>query len=240
MLRLDKFLANETGMTRKEVKDLLKKGLVTVNDEVVKKPETKVEPDSDKIICDSKEISYCPLVYYMFHKPAGCVSATQDNHDKTVLDFFTASERKKDLFPVGRLDKDTEGLLLITNDGELAHRLLSPKKHVDKTYYVEIDKPITNNDATQLTEGIDIGEKNKTLPATLEKLSDYSYYITIQEGKFHQIKRMFQAVGSEVTYLKRLRMGTLNLDTNLAPGTYRPLSEEEVYGLYGKDLTTDE
>jgi 16S rRNA pseudouridine516 synthase len=176
----------------------------------------------------------------MFHKPAGCVSATQDNHDKTVLDFFTASERKKDLFPVGRLDKDTEGLLLITNDGELAHRLLSPKKHVDKTYYVEIDKPITNNDVTQLTEGIDIGEKNKTLPATLEKLSDYSYYITIQEGKFHQIKRMFQAVGSEVTYLKRLRMGTLNLDTNLAPGTYRPLSEEEVFGLYGKDLMTDE
>jgi 16S rRNA pseudouridine516 synthase len=240
MIRLDKFLANETGMTRKEVKDLLKKGLVTVNDEVVKKPETKVEPDSDKIICDGKEVSYCPLVYYMFHKPAGCVSATQDNHDKTVLDFFTASERKKDLFPVGRLDKDTEGLLLITNDGELAHRLLSPKKHVDKTYYVEIDKPITNNDATQLTEGIDIGEKNKTLPATLEKLSDYSYYITIQEGKFHQIKRMFQAVGSEVTYLKRLRMGTLNLDTNLAPGTYRPLSEEEVYGLYGKDSKTDE
>lgn len=235
MMRIDKFLAGQTGSTRKEVKEWLKKGLVFVNDEPIKKPEFKVNPDEDVILLEGKIISYEPVVYYMFHKPAGCVSATKDNYDKTVLDFFKDSDKKKELFPVGRLDKDTEGLLLVTNDGELSHNLLSPKKHVDKTYYVELDREITLEDVNKLENGIDIGEKNVTLPARLEKISEKSYRITIREGKFHQIKRMFHAVGSEVVYLKRLSMGSLILDENLKPGQYRPLTKEEILNLKGKE-----
>ena len=235
MMRMEKFLAGQTGSTRKEVKEWLKKGLVFVNDEPIKKPELKVNPNEDVILLDGKVISYEPVVYYMFHKPAGCVSATKDNYDKTVLDFFKDSDKKKDLFPVGRLDKDTEGLLLVTNDGELSHNLLSPKKHVDKTYYVELDREITQEDADKLENGIDIGEKNVTLPARLEKISEKSYRITIREGKFHQIKRMFHAVGSEVVYLKRLSMGSLILDESLKPGQYRPLTKEEILNLKGKE-----
>ena len=235
MMRIDKFLAGQTGNTRKEVKEWLKKGLVYVNDEPIKKPEFKVNPDEDEIVLDGKRIGYEPVVYYMFHKPAGCVSATKDNHDKTVLDFFEASDKKKDLFPVGRLDKDTEGLLLVTNDGELSHNLLSPKNHVDKTYYVELSKEITLDDVAKLEQGIDIGEKNLTLPARLEQISKQYYRITIREGKFHQIKRMFHAVGSEVVYLKRLSMGSLILDESLKPGQYRPLTKEEILGLKRKE-----
>ena len=169
----------------------------------------------------------------MLHKPAGCVCATEDRKEKTVLS-LVPEEYRKDLFPVGRLDKDTEGLLLLTNDGDLAHRLLAPKKHVDKTYYAKIEGQVTEQDVEAFREGIDIGDDKLTMPAVLEILhsSDISeIQVTIQEGRFHQIKRMFEAVGKKVLYLKRLTMGPLHLDPLLGPGEIRPLTEEEVKAL---------
>ena len=234
MMRLDKYLC-ETGFgTRSQVKDLLKKGQVMVNGEVVKKPELKINETTDQILCQGKKASYQKNIYLMLHKPAGVVSATEDNREKTVLDLVRPEDRKNGLFPVGRLDKDTEGLLLLTDDGELAHRLLSPKKHVDKTYYAKIDGQVTEEHVKQFREGLDIGDEKKTLPAVLTillsgKVSEIE--VTIHEGRFHQIKRMFEAVGCKVTYLKRLSMGSLVLDETLPPEEYRPLTEAELEGL---------
>ena len=234
MMRLDKFLC-ETGFgTRSQVKELLKKGQVTVNGEVVKKSELKIDEANDQIICQGRAASYQKNVYLMLHKPAGVVSATEDSREKTVLDLLRPEDRKNGLFPVGRLDKDTEGLLLLTDDGELAHRLLSPKKHVDKTYYAKIDGQVTEEHIEQFREGLDIGDEKKTLPAVLTILSSGStseIEVTIHEGRFHQIKRMFEAVGCKVTYLKRLSMGSLVLDETLPLGEYRPLTEAELEGL---------
>lgn len=234
MMRLDKYLC-ETGFgTRSQVKDLLKKGQVMVNGEVVKKPELKINETTDQILCQGKKASYQKNIYLMLHKPAGVVSATEDNREKTVLDLVSPEDRKNGLFPVGRLDKDTEGLLLLTDDGELAHRLLSPKKHVDKTYYAKIDGQVTEEHVKQFREGLDIGDEKKTLPAVLTILLSGSVSeieVTIHEGRFHQIKRMFEAVGCKVTYLKRLSMGSLVLDETLPPEEYRPLTEAELEGL---------
>ena len=234
MMRLDKYLC-ETGFgTRSQVKDLLKKGQVMVNGEVVKKPELKINETTDQILCQGKKASYQKNIYLMLHKPAGVVSATEDNREKTVLDLVRPEDRKNGLFPVGRLDKDTEGLLLLTDDGELAHRLLSPKKHVDKTYYAKIDGQVTEEHVKQFREGLDIGDEKKTLPAVLTiRLSGpvSEIEVTIHEGRFHQIKRMFEAVGCKVTYLKRLSMGSLVLDETLPPEEYRPLTEAELEGL---------
>lgn len=233
MMRLDRFLC-ETGFgTRSEVKSLLKKGLVTVNGNPVKKPEQKIDEKTDAVVCNGRNASYAKFVYIMLHKPAGVVSATEDRRERTVLELLAEGERK-DVFPAGRLDKDTEGLLLLTNDGELAHMLLSPKKHVDKTYYAKIDGEVTKEHVMRFSEGLDIGEKKPTLPAVLEilKSGDQSEIrVTLHEGKFHQVKRMFEAVGCKVTYLKRLSMGTLSLDGELKPGEYRHLTEEEVNDL---------
>lgn len=233
MMRLDRFLC-ETGFgTRSEVKSLLKKGLVTVNGNPVKKPEQKIDEKTDAVVCNGRNASYAKFVYIMLHKPAGVVSATEDRRERTVLELLAEGERK-DVFPAGRLDKDTEGLLLLTNDGELAHMLLSPKKHVDKTYYAKIDGEVTKEHVVRFSEGLDIGEKKPTLPAALEilKSGDQSEIrVTLHEGKFHQVKRMFEAVGCKVTYLKRLSMGTLSLDGELKPGEYRHLTEEEVNDL---------
>lgn len=237
MMRLDKYLC-ETGFgTRSEVKAFLKKGLVQVNGEVVKKPEQKISEESDIVLCGGKRALYKAFEYIMLHKPAGVLSATEDKRQETVLNLITDAARK-DLFPVGRLDKDTEGLLLLTNDGELAHQLLSPKKHVDKTYYAKIDGRVTEEHIQRFLEGLDIGEKNLTLPAKLEILKSGEQseaLITICEGKFHQIKRMFEAIDCEVTYLKRLSMGSLHLDESLPCGSYRLLTEEELKEL--KELT---
>ena len=193
MMRLDKYLC-ETGFgTRSQVKDLLKKGQVMVNGEVVKKPELKINETTDQILCQGKKASYQKNIYLMLHKPAGVVSATEDNREKTVLDLVSPEDRKNGLFPVGRLDKDTEGLLLLTDDGELAHRLLSPKKHVDKTYYAKIDGQVTEEHVKQFREGLDIGDEKKTLPAVLTILLSgpvSEIEVTIHEGRFHQIKRM--------------------------------------------------
>ena len=231
MMRLDKFLC-ETGFgTRSQVKELLKKGQVTVNGVAAKKPEQKIDEHKDRITCQGKMASYEKYVYYMLHKPAGVVSATEDKREKTVLDLLKSEDRRDGIFPVGRLDKDTEGFLLLTDDGDLAHRLLSPRKHVDKTYYAKIAGSVTEAHIERFREGLDIGDEKKTLPAMLEILASEpeisEIRITIHEGRFHQVKRMFEVVGCKVIYLKRLSMGAVALDETLAPGDYRPLNEKE-------------
>lgn len=227
-IRLDKFLADSQLGTRSEVRQLLKKGLVSVNGEMVKKPDFKIDPVSDRVCFDGKEVSSQQEVYYMLNKPAGVVSATRDNHDRTVLDLLPPGDRRPDLFPAGRLDKDTTGLLLITNDGTLSHRLLSPRRHVDKTYFVRVNGRIREETVEAFRKGIDIGDEKITLPAELKPLGEDQALVTIREGRFHQIKRMFHAVGCEVTGLKRLTMGSLVLDENLPEGSFRKLTEEEL------------
>jgi len=234
-LRLDKFLADMGIGTRSELKNWIRKGRVKINGSVCNKPETKVLPEKDQISMDDSVISYTRFLYYMLNKPAGVVSATMDNVSTTVLDLIK-EKQGKDLFPVGRLDKDTEGFLIITNDGELTHQLLSPKKHVDKVYYARVKGRVTREDQLAFEQGVDIGEDALTLPAKLVilKSEDTSEIeLTIQEGKFHQVKRMFEAVGKEVVYLKRLSMGGLVLDPNLLNGDYRELTSEEVEHLKG-------
>lgn len=229
-LRLDKYLAEMNLGTRSEVKKLITKGQIQVNRTIVKKPEFKLDPISDRVQYQDREITYVTYEYYMLNKPSGIISATEDKRDTTVIDLIESRQRK-DLFPVGRLDKDTEGLLLITNDGALAHRLLSPKKHVDKTYYAKICGKVTKEDIEIFEKGICIGDEKLTLPAKLVILksgAESEIELTIQEGRFHQVKRMFQAVGKEVVYLKRLSMGGLSLDPSLKPGEYRKLTKEEM------------
>ena len=236
MIRLDKYLADMGVGTRQEVKKYMKQGRVTIDGEIVKKPETKVDTDKSKVCFDGKEVAYAQYEYYMLNKPAGVISATEDSRCETVIDLIE-SKKRKDLFPVGRLDKDTEGLLLITNDGALAHRLLSPKKHVDKCYFARVQGKVTEEDVEAFSKGVNIGtseEEEWTMPGELvivnsDEISEIR--LTIQEGKFHQVKRMFAAVGKEVIYLKRERMGTLVLDESLALGEYRELTDEELKNL---------
>ncbi len=229
--RLDKFLCDSLNMTRKEAKEAVKKGKVTLNGEVVKKPEFKLDADNDQVEFEHQPVMFEQFHYLMLHKPQGVVSATKDNHDQTVLDLIHEDFRDK-LFPVGRLDKDTEGLLLLTDDGMLAHELLSPKKHVDKVYFAKVAGRFTQEEMKKFREGLDIGNGERAKEASLEILKaeeDQSeVLITITEGKFHQVKRMVKAVGSEVLYLKRLSMGPLKLDEELEIGTYRRLSEAEL------------
>lgn len=219
--------------TRSQVKKSISQRAVQVNGEIVKSADFKIDTDKDAVFFHGTPVNYAVYEYYMLNKPAGTVSATEDPRETTVIDLILDKQRK-DLFPVGRLDKDTEGLLLITNDGALAHRLLSPKKHVDKTYYAKVQGRVTEEDVDAFKQGVDIGEEKLTLPADLEilKSEDISEIeLTIREGKFHQVKRMFQAVGKEVIYLKRLRMGSLILDENLKTGDYRKLTEREIKDL---------
>ncbi|MCU6746657.1 MULTISPECIES: pseudouridine synthase [Lachnospiraceae] len=227
-IRLDKYLADMTAAARSEVKKQIAKGLVKVDGQTVRRPEAKVDTKESIVCLEGTQISYTSFVYYMMNKPSGVVSATQDKSEKTVLSLMEAP--RKDLFPAGRLDKDTEGLLLLTNDGGFAHRILSPKKHVDKIYYAKIEGPVTEADVDVFAEGMDIGEKRRTLPGKLKILFSgeiSEIELTIQEGKFHQVKRMFQAIGKRVLYLKRIQMGNLRLDETLKPGEYRELTEEE-------------
>lgn len=231
-MRLDKCLTDMGHGTRSEIKKKIGRGLVTVDGEVMKRADTKIDPLQQEIFLEGKRISFSAKEYYMLYKPAGVVSATEDRNDRTVLDLMT-SEKRKDLFPVGRLDKDTVGLLLITNDGELAHSLLAPSRHVDKVYEATIEGLVDEHDIRAFEEGIDIGDEKKCLPARLRILQTMSeknqslIEVTLQEGRFHQVKRMFHAVGKEVIFLKRVQMGSLRLDTSLAPGEYRHLTEEE-------------
>lgn len=230
MIRLDKYLAEMGAGTRSEVKKYIRQGSVTVDGVTVKKPEEKVNELTQKVCVNGKQIGYEKFEYYMLNKPKGVVSATTDPKDQTVVELIE-SRKRKDLFPVGRLDKDTEGLLLITNDGELAHRLLAPKKHVDKVYYAKIDGTVTEETVARFREGLDIGSGEFAKPSSLTIVKSgliSEIELTIQEGKFHQVKRMFHAVGMEVLELKRLSMGSLVLDPALKPGEYRRLKEEEV------------
>ena len=233
--RLDQYLTLAGEGSRSQVKQFLKKGLVQVDGITEKQAKRKVL-GNEQITLNGKPVYYEEHCYLMLHKPAGVVTATEDKKEKTVMDLITL-QQKKDLFPVGRLDKDTEGLLLVTNDGELAHRLLSPKKHVDKCYFAKVQGNVTKDDAEKFAEGVNIGTEDEpeiTMPGKLDiiKSDDLSEIrLTIQEGKFHQVKRMFQAVEKEVVYLKRERMGSLILDDNLAEGEYRMLTEEELKNL---------
>ncbi len=230
-MRLDKYLADLQVGTRSQVKEYVKKGLVSVNGQVVKKADIKIDEAKDDVRFQGKSLCYQKYRYYMLHKPAGVVTATKDNLDKTVIDLLP-KELTKDIFPVGRLDKDTEGLLLLTNDGELAHNLLSPKKHVAKTYYVECEGKLDDIKIEQLCAGVDIGDEDMTLPAKVDVITidsdSYVIELTITEGRFHQVKRMIQAIGGKVTYLKRLSMGTLMLDEALEKGAFRELTSEEI------------
>lgn len=233
LIRLDKFLADMQVGTRSEVRKLIRAGKVQVNGHTCKNADEKFDPEQARVIADHVLIGYAACEYFMLNKPRGCVSATEDSRYPTVLDYITRHKRK-DLFPVGRLDLDTEGLLLITNDGALAHELLSPSKHVPKTYEAKIDGVVTPEDAALFAHGIDIGEKQLTKPAELVilKANVISHVrITICEGKFHQIKRMFEVVGKPVLELKRISMGALTLDEQLRPGEYRALTKDELNDL---------
>ena len=232
-MRMDKFLSQTLNVTRTEAKKMLKQGRISKNDVVCKDGAEKAEPQADVVCLDGTQIKYEQFHYLMLHKPAGCVTATEDAHAKTVMDYIPA-ERRRNLSPVGRLDKDTEGLLLITNDGALAHDLLSPAKHVEKTYYAVIDGVVTEKDVNSFENGVDIGEEKLTKPGKLRILKsepESEIELTITEGRFHQVKRMFEAVGKKVLYLKRISMGPLQLTDDLKPGEYRPLTEEEITAL---------
>lgn len=232
-IRLDKYLADMGCGTRSQVKRGITKDGAEVNGVKVTRPEEKIDTERDTVLFNGMTVGYAEFEYYMLNKPAGVVSATEDRRERTVLDLI-GEKRRKDLFPVGRLDKDTEGLLLITNDGELAHRLLSPKKHVDKTYYARVAGRITEEHKKIFAAGVDIGDEKPALPAELRILSSEEISeveLTIHEGRFHQVKRMFHAVGGEVLYLKRTSMGSLRLDECLEPGQYRRLTEDEIRAL---------
>lgn len=231
-MRLDKFLCDTAGLTRTEAKNAVKKGQIAVNGQVQKAADFKVKENTDTVTFQGKPLSYAAFHYYILHKPAGVITATEDKKESTVMDILR-EEKVKNLFPVGRLDKDTEGLLLITDDGELAHNLLSPKKHVDKEYLVKVRDSISEEDCRKLSEGVDIGDEKPTAPAKVERVAEKEILLTIREGRFHQVKRMLQAVGNEVLYLKRLSMGSLRLPADLEKGAYRPLSEEEIYKIKG-------
>lgn len=231
-MRLDKFLCDTAGLTRTEAKNAVKKGQIAVNGQVQKAADFKVKETTDTVTFQGKPLSYAAFHYYILHKPAGVITATEDKKESTVMDILR-EEKVKNLFPVGRLDKDTEGLLLITDDGELAHNLLSPKKHVDKEYLVKVRDSISEEDCRKLSEGVDIGDEKPTAPAKVERVAEKEILLTIREGRFHQVKRMLQAVGNEVLYLKRLSMGSLRLPKDLEKGAYRPLSEEEIYKIKG-------
>lgn len=226
MIRLDKFLCACNLGTRSQIKKDIKSGQVSVNGNTELRPEQKVNEKEDKVYYRGQLCVYEKYVYYILNKPAGVVSATEDKYERTVLDLL-GDERWDDLFPVGRLDKDTEGLLLITNDGALAHELLSPVKHVEKEYECHLAYSLNEEQKTRLEQGVDIGEKELTKPAVVKILDDRKITLTITEGKFHQVKRMLHVVGNEVVYLKRLRMGSLKLDPELPTGAYRRLTEEE-------------
>ena len=231
MLRIDKLLTEVGFGSRSQVKQMIAKGKVSVDGVAAARPEIKVDPEHSSIAVDGMPVIYAEFEYYMLHKPAGYVSATRDSRYPTVVELITGAVRD-DLFPVGRLDLDTEGLLLITNDGALAHRLLSPKKHVPKTYEATVTGMVSGADVDAFQDGIDIGEPMPTLPAKLRVISgnqeESRVEVVITEGKYHQIKRMFAARGREVLYLKRISMGSLTLDNTLKKGEYRPLSRQEI------------
>ena len=233
-MRIDKLLANIGYGSRKEVKGLLKSGAVKVNEGIIKDAKLQVNPDLDVVTVHGDRVEYKEFIYLMMNKPPGVLSATEDNHQETVIDLLELEDSVYEPFPVGRLDKDTEGLLLITNDGKLAHQLLSPKKHVPKTYFAVIEGEVTEHDIEAFRAGVTLDDGYLTKPGELviKKSGPTSdIELTITEGKFHQVKRMFEAVDKRVIYLKRLSMGSLLLDDDLELGEYRELTDERVQSL---------
>lgn len=230
-LRIDKILSNVGCGSRAEIKRYCKNGRITVNGKVVNNPGLQADPENDEIVFDGETVKYREFVYIMLNKPDGYISATFDKRDPIVLDLIDSSYLVFEPFPVGRLDKDTEGLLILTNDGQLSHRVLSPKKHVPKTYYAKIEGIVTEEDIEAFEKGVVLDDGYETMPSQLkilksEEISEIE--LTIHEGKFHQVKRMFESVDKKVVYLKRLSMGKLKLDENLALGEYRELTEDEI------------
>jgi 16S rRNA pseudouridine516 synthase len=237
--RLDKILSNSGFGTRKEVKDMVKRGRVLVNGLAIKDSAVHADPEKDEITIDGEKLLYRKYIYIMMNKPQGVISATEDYFDKTVIDLLAPLFQSFNPAPVGRLDKDTEGLLLITNDGELNHSLLSPKKHVSKKYYAKVDGFVTEDDIKKFEEGVYIEEGYRTMPSELKILSPgetSEIELIIYEGKFHQVKRMFEAVDKKVIYLKRLEMGSLKLDEALQPGESRELTDEELKMLVNNEV----
>lgn len=237
-MRLDKFLAEAGLGSRKEVKKILKTGTVTVNGQREKSDKRQVDPTTDVIKWQDEPLHYQKFYYYVLNKPAGVVSATEDKRDRTVIDLLVAADFRSDLFPVGRLDKDTEGLLLLTNDGKLAHELLAPKKHVEKEYYAKVNGVMTVTDVKTFEQGIMLdGEKTRPAQLMIEAIDEQQQTsivrIVLHEGKFHQVKRMVKACGKEVVYLKRIRMGQLQLPVDLALGAYRQVTPTELSQLQG-------
>jgi 16S rRNA pseudouridine516 synthase len=237
--RLDKILAHVGIGTRSELKRLAKEGAIFVNGVKVKDSGMQVNPDTDLITVNGEPVLYREFVYLMMNKPQGVVSATEDNRDRTVVDLLDAAYAPFEVFPVGRLDKDTEGFLLLTNDGKLAHNLLSPRKHVPKTYFAKIEWEVSEKDREAFSQGVTLDDGYETLPGILKILKIGNELegvlseieLTIMEGKFHQVKRMFQAVGKKVVYLKRISMGPLALDPGLELGQVRELSDDELLTL---------
>lgn len=232
MERLDKLLAGTGKWSRRGVKALVRQGLVRVDGRLAASAEDKLDPAAAIITVAGETVALHRFTYVMLHKPAGVLTATEDRKQPTVLDLLPPELRRIGLAPVGRLDKDTEGLLLLTNDGELAHRLLSPKYHVDKRYLARVDGELSAADAEAFARGMTLGDGLECLPAGLEVLPDRVCVVTLREGKFHQVKRMLAARGAPVLYLKRLSMGPLTLDDSLAAGAYRLLRAEEISALY--------
>ena len=230
-MRVDKYLANSGIGTRKEVKEILKKKRITINGKIVIDSKLHINEDEDIVCFDGERIEYKEFLYIMLNKPQEVISATDDPRHKTVVDLLEEHLTKLGLFPVGRLDKDTEGLLVLTNDGKLAHELLSPKKHVPKKYYVELKEALSVENAKILENGVTIDEQFTTKPAKIDFITDDKVYITISEGKYHQVKRMFKHVRNRVNYLKRVQMGNLELDETLELGEYRELTNEEFEAL---------
>lgn len=232
MERLDKVLANLGYGSRKEVKALVKSGEVEIDGVVVKDSSVQINPDENIMVVSGEKVFYRQFIYLLLNKPDGVVSATFDNYDETVIDLLSDEYKVFEPFPVGRLDKDTHGLLFITNDGELNHKLLAPKSHVDKVYYAEIDHPVDESDVLEFEKGVILDDGYECLPAELKILSadenGSKVEVTIREGKFHQVKKMFISRGKEVVYLRRIRFGSLIIDESLAEGEYRELTSEEI------------
>ena len=234
-MRLDRFLSNQMNISRADAKELIKKRVVAVNGETAKLFDMKVNPESDEVAADGKAVVYRKHVYIMLNKPSGVVCATRDKLSETVLELIPPELRRSGLFPAGRLDKDTEGFALITDDGVFAHEILSPKKHVDKRYFAVLEKPAKESDIELFASGMEIDGGDVCLPARLE-ITDKpnEVFITLHEGMYHQIKRMAEAADNKVVYLKRVSMGALELDPNLAPGECREILHKEILKIYAK------
>lgn len=233
--RLDRFLSNQMNISRADAKELIKKRLVTVNGQTAKLFDMKIDPERDSVSAEGKEVVYRKHIYIMLNKPAGVICATKDRITETVLELIPPELRRQGLFPAGRLDKDTEGFALITDDGVFAHEILSPKKHVDKKYFAVLEKPAKESDAEAFAKGMEIDGGDVCMPALLEITEKPTeVFITLREGMYHQVKRMAEAVGNRVVYLKRVSIGGLALDENLAPGECREILHNEMEKIYAK------